>query len=250
VFQWFYVYPPLALAQGAFMVWMLVDAQRRRAEPFWFWVILIVPVVGAWAYFFSVKAPTMQGQSFSLGTLFQRQASLEELRYRAEQTPTLANHLALAERLMDRGEHAEALSHLEAARKLEPEHCQVVFGLAVCHCEDNHANVAVPLLEDIVHRNPTWSDGAAWRQLIRARLQCGDHAGALADCRELARRTPTLQNRCILAERLLEEGFDDEARSLLEQSLRDHEFAPGPIRRKNRPWASIARRLQKKLPAR
>src|SRR5215475_10417643 len=104
----FFVYPPLALAQAAFMIWMLVDAQRRQAESFWFWVILFVPVVGAWAYFFSVKAPTMQGQGFSLATLFQRRASLEELRYRAEQTPTLANHLALAERLIERGEHGEA----------------------------------------------------------------------------------------------------------------------------------------------
>ena len=35
------------------------------------------------------------------------------------------------------------------------------------------------------------------------------------------------------------------ARELLERSLRDHEYAPGPIRRRNSRWASEARRLQK-----
>ena len=36
-------HPVLTLAQGAFTIWMLVDAYRRQAETFWFWVILFLP---------------------------------------------------------------------------------------------------------------------------------------------------------------------------------------------------------------
>src|SRR5947209_2077661 len=62
-------YPLLSLAQTAFMVWMLIDAYRRRAEGYWFWVILVLPGLGSWAYFFVVKLPDLRGPN--LGGLFQ-----------------------------------------------------------------------------------------------------------------------------------------------------------------------------------
>src|SRR5215471_3912710 len=104
-------------------VWMLVDAYRRGAEGFWLYVILFLPGLGAWAYFFAVKLPAWRGgRSWSLPAFLHRGPSLDDLRYHAEQTPTLANHLALAERLMQGGEHAEAVPHLEALLAREPDH--------------------------------------------------------------------------------------------------------------------------------
>jgi hypothetical protein len=44
---------------------------------------------------------------------------------------------------------------------------------------------------------------------------------------------------------LLELGDAAEACEMLEGSLRDHEYGPGPIRRRKSRWASEARRLQK-----
>ena len=81
--EFFFAYPVLSLAQTAFMVWMLVDAGRRRADYYWFWIILTG--VGAWAYFFAVKMHDFRGThlaSAGLGSLFQRRPSLNELRYR------------------------------------------------------------------------------------------------------------------------------------------------------------------------
>src|SRR4051794_34879214 len=92
-------YPFLSAVQTAFMVWMLVDAYRRHAESFWFWIILIVPVLGAWVYFFVVKVHDFRrGSQAGLGLsgLFQRRPSLDELRYRAEHMPTLVNRVSLA----------------------------------------------------------------------------------------------------------------------------------------------------------
>ena len=61
----------------------------------------------------------------------------------------------------------------------------------------------------------------------------------------MARLAPTLQHQSLLAQGLLEVGNAAEARELLERSLRDDEYAPGPISRRNSRWASEARRLQK-----
>lgn len=235
----------LYLAQVAFTLWMLVDAYRRSADYFWLWIILLVPGFGPWVYFFAVKCGDYSG--FRFGFLFQRRPSLDELRYRAEQVPTLASRLELAQGLMERNQHGEAIPLLEAARKQEPDHCQVLYSLAVCHAEQGHPDQALPLLEQVIRRERAWHDYAAWRQRITTRGQSGDSPGALADARELARIAPTLQHQYLLAERLLAEDRGDEARDVLEESLEAYRYSPGPSRRCNRRWANQARGLLKRL---
>jgi hypothetical protein len=248
-------YAILALLQGAFTIWMLLDFRRRGEDGTWFWVILWFQPLGAWAYFFAVKLGDYRGRHALpggawLASLFQQRASLDELRYKAEHVPTLASRLALAERLLEEEAYEEAIPFLEAALKTEPDHGQVLYSLALCHVRLGRPDQGIPFLERLLAREPRWGNDAAWRLLIEARVDRGDGAGALAACRELARLAPTLQNHCLLAEHLLAQGQADEARQLLERSLRDHDFAPGPIRRRNRRWANEARRLQKSVASR
>lgn len=233
----------LYLAQAVFTVWMLLDVYRRQEDAAWFWIILLVPVVGAWAYFFLVKAGDYVGLP---SWLFDpRQPTLEELRYEAERAPTLARDLALAEALIEKAQHSEAIPYLEAALKREPDHAQVLYYLALCRTEQGHPEEALPLLERILARDPRWADYAAWRLQIAARAQNGDSQGALESSRELVRRAPTLQFQCLLAERLLVEGLAEEAQKVLEEALEAYRFAPSPFRRRNRRWAREAQRLQK-----
>lgn len=230
----------------AFTVWMLADAYRRQEDVFWYWLIVGAPVVGALVYFFVIKLPDFGLPGWHFGP---RKPSLDELRYQAEQSPTLARDLALAEALIERNQHVEAVPHLEAARQREPEHCQVLFLLALCHTEQGHPEKAIPLLETVHQRDRHWSDHAAWRLLVAARGQNGDGMGALATCRELVKLAPTLQYQCLLAERLLMEGMTDEARTAMDEALEAHRYSPGPIRRRNRRWARQAQRLQRQAKA-
>ena len=48
-------YSVLAMLQGAFTIWMLVDTRQRGQDHIWFWVILWFQPLGPWAYFFAVK---------------------------------------------------------------------------------------------------------------------------------------------------------------------------------------------------
>jgi hypothetical protein len=240
-----YLYQVVYLAQGAFTIWMLVDAYRRGAESYWFWVILFLPGLGAWAYFFVVKVGDFSG--LRDWSFLQRRPPLEELRYKAEQMATLSNRLALAERLVEIRDYEEAVPHLEAVLAQEPDLSQPRYLLAQCQAEEGHPDRAVPLLEKLIARDRTWSNYAAWHLLIRIHAESGAGDKALATCRELARLAPTLQHQCLLAERLMDEGQDEEARQLLERSLEEHQYAPGFIRRRNRRWASRARQLQKQV---
>ena len=113
--------PYLYLLQGAFTVWMLIDCYRRGGDMMWFWIILIFPGFGAWIYFFAIKVRDFGDPSSLSFWPFNRGPSLEELHYRVQQSPTLANRLALGERLVKQGEHAEAVPYLDAILPQEPE---------------------------------------------------------------------------------------------------------------------------------
>jgi hypothetical protein len=245
LYELIHSHPLISLAQTAFMIWMAVDVYRRGAEHFWYWIIFFIPVLGAWAYFFAVVAPQLG--SVSNITWFQRKVSLEELRYRAEQTPTLANNLALGQGLIAKGAFAEAIPVLEAAHKVEPEHGSVLFALAQCHARQNNQGQAAAFLERIIKRDPRWSDYDAWRLLIETQRDAGHHETALDSARELVKLSPTLRHKCILGEILIDQSYKGEARALLERALDDHAFTPAALRRRNRAWARQAAKLLKRL---
>jgi hypothetical protein len=246
LYEVYYAYPIISLLQTAFMIWMLVDAYRRGAESYWYFVIFFVPVAGAWVYFFVVKVQAGDFSNLRFGGLVRRGPPLDHLRYLAEQTPTLTNHLNLAQRLIEISQHAEAVPHLEAVLKTEPDHCMALYSLAVCHHELGRPAEAKPVLEKLLRQDNRWGNYVGWRLLVAAQDETGDRTGALLSCRELARLAPTLQNNCLLAEHLLDEGQTMEAQMLLEQALRDYDYAPGHVRRRSSRWAAEARRLFKR----
>lgn len=242
-----YEMPYLYVPQLAITIWMLVDANRRGVEPYWLWIILLFQPIGAWAYFFMYKVRDFRAGKISLGSLFQRRASLEELRYRVDRAPTVAHRLELADRLIESGASAEAIPHLQAVLAHEPEHGHALFALARCHREQRQPEQAVPLLEKLIARHAAWGNYSAWHALIEARQEAGDADGAVAGCRELLRAAPTLEYKCLLAEHLMGVGEKEEARKVLQQGLEDYSYASGPSRSRDRRWASQAKQILKQL---
>jgi hypothetical protein len=233
----------LSLLQLAFVVWMVVDAYQRRAEPFWYWIILLFQPIGAWIYFFAVKARTLRLPGARPAAAGGRKLSLAELRYRVERAPTVANRLALAERLIDQGDHTGAIPHLETVLAVEPDYCAALHALAECRLATGAAEQAVAPLERLVGRDRRWENYRAWRTLIDVHQARGRAAEALAACRELESGSPTLENKCLLAEHLLASGVPPEAVKLLGQALEDYRYAPWGARWRDRRWAREARRL-------
>jgi hypothetical protein len=233
---------PLYLAQLAFTIWMLVDAHRRGVEYYWFFVIFFFQPIGAWVYFFLFKVKEFRGGP-NLGRLFQRRASLEVLRYQAEQSPTAAHRLELAERLVETGAYAEALPHLESVVAREPEHCSALFALAQSYRGLGRPGDAIDPLRKIIARHPGWHDYRAWYALIDTCVEAGDQPGAVTHCRELARVEPSLEHRCLLAEHLLANGEPLEARTVVERGLEEYRYLTGAARARDRRWVGHARKL-------
>jgi hypothetical protein len=234
----------ISLVQMGFTIWMLVDAYHRHVEQYWFWVILFFQPLGVWLYFFAVKFRTLRlpGKRQALYSWDSKQP-LDALRHRVERTPTVANRLALAERLMQKGVHAEAIPHLEAVLAIEPDYCAVQHALAECRLATGAPEQAVAPLKKLLTRDYRWANYRAWRTLIDVHLARGQPVDALEACREFVKHQPNLENKCLLAEHLLENGIPTEAAQLLDQALEDYQYAPLSTRWRNWRWARAARRL-------
>ncbi len=237
---------PLYLAQGALTIWMLIDASRRDIHPYWFWIILAFQPLGAWAYFVSYKLKDFTSGGSWLANLFTRRPSLEELRYRVEQAPTVARHLELAERLIEAHEYEESESHLKSVLQHEPEHGAALMALAECYRQTDRPAEAVPLLLKLVAQRPNWRDYLAWHNLIDTYQAAGNPTEAVAQARKLSQVVPTLENKCRLARCLTESGNVPEARQVLEKALDDYRYSQNPSR-KDRRWVGRAKQLLKEL---
>ncbi|HEV8058227.1 MAG TPA: tetratricopeptide repeat protein [Gemmataceae bacterium] len=233
--------------QLAFTIWMAVDAYHRRVEPFWYWVIVLFQPIGPWIYFFAIKLPTLSLRGFQRSPGRRRKQSIDELTYRVERTPTVANRLALAERLMDKGEHAQAIPHLEAILAFDADYGIALHSLAECKLATGAPEDAAGLLDKLIRRDYRWSNYRAWRTLIGVHEARGQPADALQTCREFEKRLPTLENKCLLAEHLVATGNATEAVALLDRALEDLHYAPFRERWRNYRWAREARRILAKV---
>lgn len=240
-----YSYPLLSLLNLALMGWALVDAYQRGVQGGWWYIILFVPLVGALAYFIAERRWNF-GVAFPTHW-FERKTPLAELQYRAEQTPTLANHLALAERLVALKRFNEAIPQLERAQKLEPTHAPTCYELAQCRLATGAAAESETLLQKIVAREPRWNDYAAWRLLIETQERLERPADAVDTARQLVKQSPRIQHKVILARLLIDTDADGEARLLLENAVQEQQFANRATRRLNRPWVKEANRLLREL---
>jgi hypothetical protein len=254
MFHWLQSAEPWEVAMGclqmAFTIWMLVDAYHRGVETFWFWVIFFFQPIGAWVYFFAVKLRDFRpGRVRLTGGSARRRLSLDELQYHAERSPTVVNRLALAERLMEKSKHREAIPLLEAILKSEQGYCPALHALAQCHLACGEAAQAVPPLQRVIERDRRWSDYRAWRTLIDAYDAMNQPEQALQTTRELAKMVPTLESICHLASRLLDRGLKVEAAEVLDHALTDHEYSPLRARWRNWRWARQARVLLKEAEA-
>jgi hypothetical protein len=237
---------PLFIFQAALTIWMIVDASRRGVEYYWYWLILAFQPFGAWAYFFVYKLQDFRGGSNRLTGLFHRPPSLDELKHRADQAPTITNRLELAERLEDKGMFPEAVPHLEAILDREPDHARALYLLAQARRGQGKPAESVPLLQKIVTRHPGWEEYAAWYLLIDCCREAGDAAGAVDRCRELTKLAVSLEHTCLLAEHLLAAGDTAEAKAVVERALGEYRYATGFSRRRDRRWVGRAKQLLKR----
>jgi hypothetical protein len=239
----------LFILQQAFSLWMLVDAVRRGCRSYWYLVVLLP--FGEWAYFFMVKIhdPEFDWIRNIFTRLTTRKVPIETLRRRVETAPTVESHMSLAVALWEDGNYESAQDQYAAARRLDDTDPDALRGVARCQIARGDHEAAAANLELLIDADPYHGDYVVWMDAAHA-LSCADRMlDALALLDRLVTTSPRLEHRALYAHYLLHADRPDTAREQLELGLFEYDEAPKFLQRRDRPWASKARRMLKEIPA-
>jgi hypothetical protein len=233
--------------ESLFSLWMLVDAVQRGAARYWYPIIFLP--FGQVAYFFSVKIhdPEFRPLLSAFRGLTKPKVSLDELRFRAGETPSFANKLTLAQALYDAGERQEASTRFEEVLSVDDESKEALYGYALCQVELGAHERAIPALQRLIEIKPAFREYAAWPHLAFALSQCGQRDAALALFGELVRKSSRLDHCVLYASYLANDGQHEQAREQLESGMRNHRHAPRFQRTQEAAAAKKARAMLSQL---
>ena len=236
------------LAQSAFSVWMLVDAIGRPGIPrYWYWVILMP--FGEWFYFFKYKIhdPDFAWLKAPFGSLLDKPLSIQELRHNAEQTPSLANQVSLAQALHDADEYEEASKLFEGALEMDSKSCDALYGLGVSRIGLGDEEGAVEHLRRLLDVEPRHHDYDGWAMLAHALWKLERRQETIEVLSRLVKTSPRLQHRMAYAYYLGLAEHRDEAKAQLATALQEFEYAPKYMKRRQRALAKKAKEMLRQL---
>jgi hypothetical protein len=240
--------PLYFLFDSAFSLWMLVDAiGRPGVRRYWYWVILLP--FGEWVYFFKFKIhdPELAWLKAPFRSLLEEPPSIEELRFRAEQAPSLANKVALAQALHDTERFAEAAREFEEVLEHDESSRDALYGLGLSRIGAREYESAISPLEQLIGVDPPFAEYDGFAKLAHAYSELGKNEKAVALLRRLVQSNPRLAHRIAYAYYLGAAQRRDEARAELETALREYEFAPKYVKRTQRALARRAHEMLREL---
>ncbi|MCB1154760.1 tetratricopeptide repeat protein [bacterium] len=220
----------------------LIDYFRRRPDWYWFFIIVFLGPLGAIVYLVVVALPSSQmGDQVSL-TIKERRRR-KELEHAAE-TNHLPGHLAeLGELLYREGKYDKAADYLEKSIAAGIDHNEAPYYLARSYERLNRPADAIPLLVQVVKKDPKYKFGEAFLVLARCLQATGQDKDAEAAYREVLSQTSIAEARYNLALLLAKDGKIEPARVLMQQIVDDGN-APGQprhIRRRDAAHVSAAK---------
>ncbi len=201
----------------------IVDVIRNGRNQLWIMALIFLPVASTIAYVIVEVLPGMQGNRHVRTVQAKAIAAIDpEREVRAARsaldlTDTVANRIRLADALSALGKYDEALPLYREAVSMGPLDLRTGEKLARAEFETGDAAAALATLDA---NPPATAQSDRDRQgMLRARIldQLGQKDEALAIYADLVTRIAGEEARCRYAALLLEQGWDNKARVVLEE---------------------------------
>lgn len=231
----------LPLLSLAFKIWMAIDAGRKRQPYYWFLIIFFIPF-GDFVYFFAVKLGDFKWRKVK--ALFRSPPTLDQLKFRYRETPSIDNRLALARALADAGRHVEAIVEFDGICASRPDEPDALWGLGLSRAALGELEEASAVLTRLVAGSPSYNDWEPWVMLAGLQHKRGLGQASLDTLRALVRKSRRAEHQLLLAEALIAADTYSEAADLLDRIVEDHAHAPDYIQRRDRRVVGRARRLR------
>jgi hypothetical protein len=221
-------------------------AKTGRTYP-WVYIIFLLPGLGALAYVIAELAPewlgTYQGQKTRarVGRAINPERTYRALKTELEIADTVANRSALAEECLTLGRFDEAKIQYDAILAMPAgEEPRYMLGRARAEFGLYHFADARATLEELRQRWPDWQSGDGHLIYARALEEDGRLAEAVDEYRALSNYYAGAEPRVRLGLALRRFGREAEARTVLEDVVRQMRLAPKFARRAQAEWISKA----------
>lgn len=240
-------YPiPTLLELGA-KIACILHVLRSNRNTQWIWLIIVFPIGGPVIYFIAEIWPDLRraprgGLGFEIRLPRNPEKAIARLTEELEFTNTVDKRVQLARAYAAAQRFPEAIETVNACLKgVFKDDALLTFELAKLYFAAGQHRAALESLEALDRLK---SKHARYeRQLLAAR--CHEALGEIAAARSGYEAAVLLsvgeEARYGLAQLLLREGADEEARQLFEEILRNAKHGGGPYRRANRDWIKQAK---------
>ncbi|MEI9941546.1 MAG: tetratricopeptide repeat protein [Pseudomonadota bacterium] len=228
------------LVIGAFQLWMLFDAVRRRSPFIWKLLIFLLPLAALF-YFFAVKLPELTGRK-PRAVATPAGPTLEEVSELARQTPSELNKLAFADKLAELNRLPEAIGRYRDVLRVNRESKEALHGMARALLSLGRPLEAIEELATLMELQPEFRDYAAALDYAEALWQAGKQEDTIGLLTGLVSVTKRINHRLALAHYSKERGDSITARNELDLALSEFASLPEPMRKREQRWADRARK--------
>lgn len=226
----------------------LVHFIRRRADSYWFWIILFGGFLGASAYILFEVLPDARLLRHAFQG-FGRKSRIRVVETAILDNPSPANYEELGELYWDEKQYAkarEAFAKSIAARS-DSEHA--FYRRAQCAFELGDPAAAIPDLEHVVRTDLKHDFYRAGALLARAYTSTGQNERAVALYAEVMQHSTTPETLYHYAVFLKSQNRPAEAREWVQKLFDKKRTLPRYMQRIERPWFRKGKALLKELAA-
>jgi hypothetical protein len=242
----------LAFLHIAVALLFAVHAVRNGQPIYWLFILFMFPLLGSIVYGVAVWLPEMR---YSRGAhqakrkvreLLDPGRELREARVAHEESPSVGNHLRLADALLASGKPGDALPLYDRALSgLYANDPDIRARKARALLEVGRAGDAKALLDALIAEKPDFRNAVAHLTYARAVATLGDRDKAREEFDVLVDYFPGLEARARYATLLREWDETDRARTLAAESLRIGQRLPPHSRAADKDWIAMLQKVDK-----
>lgn len=226
-------------------IFFAIHAVRNGQERYWLFVLFAFPLIGGIVYAIAIWLPEQRNTRHGRAVIRGVKASIDpgrelrEAQHALQESASSANHLRMADALMDSGKASQAIVHYDNALvgvHADSPDIQVRFAKALV--EAGQAVKARGILETLIARRPDFRSPEGHLAYARAVAATGDRAKAIEEFDAVIGTLAGLEARVRYAAVLASWDDHDAATALCRESLALAARMPRHAQRLNAPWIS------------
>jgi len=233
------------LATIAFQVYCIWHCYKNKGDRFWYFLIIIFPLVGCIAYLVTnvLNKSDVSAAQESISKIVNPTANIKKLQARLEFSDTHQNRMNLADAYLAAKMYHEAIELYESTMKgMYSNDLHISMQLMKAYYETGRYTDVLPLYENVKNARE-FADSQAWIAYAISLEMNGDNDSAEAEFEKMNRSYSNYENRYEYALFLMRKGKGEKAHSLLNEMVVEFKRMTSVEKRHVRQWEAKVRRL-------